>query len=150
MLAWDRQKSGGLNRLLWSQPFPIQKWISNANTDIKKTCTNFNSLPLKMTTHYHKNQWLHKLGQYMTVHQAVFQLYSRQLDNKLAGSMNSCSWPTYLNWINLFKVTDMESFLYFEEFEETLKLKDMAYGCSLIYKGNNSKFLVQYRQPLKK
>ena len=29
----------------------------------------------------------------------------------------------YLNWTNLFKATDMESFLYFEEFEETLKLK---------------------------
>jgi glucan-binding YG repeat protein len=67
ILAWDRHKNEtGLNQFMRSQPSPLGKWISNGNTYIHKryktTCTN--SLPLKENTHYHKNEWQHKHGQY--------------------------------------------------------------------------------------
>jgi hypothetical protein len=52
VMARDRHKHmAGLNRLLGSQPFPLNNWILNNKTCINKlykTCTD--SLPLKMNT----------------------------------------------------------------------------------------------------
>jgi hypothetical protein len=46
----------------------LDNWISNGNKDInkqsKKVCTDWESLQLKKTTHYHINKWQHKHGQY--------------------------------------------------------------------------------------
>ena len=41
-------------------------WISNDNTGIKNKRTNIrtDSMPLKKTTRYHKNEWQHKHWQY--------------------------------------------------------------------------------------
>lgn len=47
---------------------PLNNWISDNNTDTcitkqsKTTCTNL--FPFKKITHYHKNKWKHKHGQY--------------------------------------------------------------------------------------
>jgi hypothetical protein len=51
------QISGGLNRLMGSQPSSLHNWISNDNIyeqAIKKTCTD--SLTLKKTTFSHNNE----------------------------------------------------------------------------------------------
>ena len=58
ILAWDRHKNvAGLNQFMGSLPSRLGNWISNDNTCFKqlmKTCTD--SLPLKKTTDYHKNE----------------------------------------------------------------------------------------------
>jgi hypothetical protein len=67
VLVWNRHKNvAGLNRLIRSQPSPLDNWVSNGNTYINKYLkqTFTDSLPLKKTTYYHKtNKCYHKHGQ---------------------------------------------------------------------------------------
>ena len=66
VLAWDRYKNvTGLNRLMGSQLSLLLTGPPTAiriYTNDKKICTD--SIPLKKTIYYHKNEWQHKYGQY--------------------------------------------------------------------------------------
>ena len=59
------QKMAVLNRLMGSQPSPLDYWISNDNTYINKRLKAYTySLPFKKTTYFHNTQRQHKHGQY--------------------------------------------------------------------------------------
>ena len=59
------QKCGKVKPVHGISAIPSDNWILNNMKELnKQSKTSTDSLPLKKITHYHKNEWQHKHGQY--------------------------------------------------------------------------------------